>query len=94
LGSLCSHAQPARLELGADDGVKAWFNRRVVISHNRGGDVVPGSETTAITLNPGWNPLLLKITQWSAGWGFCAKIVRPDGAPLDGLRFSAIPPVP
>jgi HEAT repeat protein len=84
--------QPARLEIGSDDGVKAWFNDRVVLAANRGGDVVPGSETGSITLQPGWNSLMLKVTQWTAGWGFCARIAQPDGATLTGLRFSALPP--
>jgi HEAT repeat protein len=85
-------AQPARLEIGCDDGVKAWLNEQLVISANRSGDVVPGAERTAITLNEGWNELQLKVTQWTAGWGFCAKIVKPDGAPLRGLRVSTVHP--
>jgi len=78
-------AQPARLEIGCDDGIKVWLNEQVVISANRSGDVVPGAEQAAITLNEGYNELRLKVTQWTDGWGFCARIVKPDGAPLSGL---------
>ena len=83
-------AQPARLEIGCDDGIKAWLNEQVVISANRSGDVVPGAEKGDITLNEGWNELQLKVTQWTAGWGFCAKIVNPDGTPLRGLSVSTV----
>jgi HEAT repeat protein len=85
-------AQPARLEIGSDDGVKAWFNGQAVITANRVGDVVPGAEKADITLNEGWNELQLKVTQGTAGWGFCARFVKPDGAPLSGLRVSTVHP--
>jgi HEAT repeat protein len=85
-------AQPARLELGADDGLKAWFNGQVVVSANRGGDVKPGEFKADLALKPGWNAILLKITQWTSGWGFCARLVKPDGAPLAPLRLSPYPP--
>ena len=85
-------AQPARLELGSDDGIKAWLNGKVVLSANRSGDVAPGTEKAAVTLQPGWNSLMLKVTQWSAGWGFCARVAKPDGTALPGLRIEAFPP--
>jgi HEAT repeat protein len=84
--------QPARLELGADDGIKAWFNGAVVVSANRGGDVKPGEFKADVTLKAGWNEVLLKITQWTSGWGFCARVVKPDGTPLAPLRLSPYPP--
>jgi HEAT repeat protein len=80
--------QEAQLELGCDDGVKAWVNDKVVITANRGGDVAPGSEKAKVTLNKGWNRVLLKVTQWSAGWGYCARLAKPDGTPLSGIRIS------
>lgn len=84
--------QPARLELGSDDGIKAWFNGKVVITSNRGGAVKPGDQKAPVTLQKGWNPVLLKVTQWSAGWGFCARVAKPDGTSLSGIRVEAFPP--
>lgn len=83
--------QPARLEFGSDDGLKVWLNSEVVLAANRGGDVVPGAEKAAVTLKPGWNTLLLKVTQWTAGWGFCARVAKPDGSPLQGVRVEVNP---
>ncbi|MCX8154851.1 MAG: HEAT repeat domain-containing protein [Verrucomicrobiae bacterium] len=85
-------AQPARLELGADDGLKVWFNGRVVLAANRGGDVQPGEFKAEVALQPGWNQILLKVTQWTSGWGFCARLVKPDGTPLAPGRLSPYPP--
>ena len=83
--------QPARLEFGSDDGLKVWLNGEVVLAANRGGDVVPGAEKAAVTLKPGWNTLLLKVTQWTSGWGFCARVAKPDGSPLQGVRAEVNP---
>ena len=88
----CDQQQPARLELGTDDGVKVWFNSSVVHTNNTFRGLQPGSDKVNVTLKAGWNPLLLKVTQLNQGWAFCARFRKPDGTHLDGLRFSAQPP--
>jgi HEAT repeat protein len=84
--------QLVRLELGTDDGVKVWLNRKVVHAINTFRGLQPGSDKVAVTLNAGWNPILLKVTQLNQGWAFCARFRKPDGSHLDGLQFSAQPP--
>ena len=88
----CDQQQPARLELGTDDGVKVWFNQQVVHTNNTFRGLQPGSDKVSVTLNAGWNSLLLKVTQLNQGWAFCARFVKPDGSHLDGLQFAAEPP--
>jgi hypothetical protein len=88
----CDEEQPARLELGTDDGVKVWFNHSVVHTNNVFRGLQPGSDKVKVTLVPGWNPLLLKVTQLNQGWAFCARFVKPDGSHRDGLQFAAKPP--
>jgi hypothetical protein len=84
--------RPARLELGSDDGIKVWLNRRVVHTNNTFRGLQPGSDKLQVTLNAGWNPLLLKVTQLNQGWAFCLRLLRPDGSHMDGLQFAAEPP--
>ena len=84
--------QPARLELGSDDGVKVWLNENLIFAHNVARPVHPGSDKADLTLNAGWNRLLLKVTQHNQGWGFCARLLQPDGSPLVGVRADAHPP--
>jgi HEAT repeat protein len=84
--------QPVRLELGTDDGVKVWLNHKVVHAINTFRGLQPGSDKVDITLNAGWNSILLKVTQLNQGWAFCARFRKPDGSHLDGLQFSAQPP--
>jgi hypothetical protein len=35
--------------------------------------------------------LLLKVTQNNLGWEFCAKLLKPDGSHLDGLKVESAP---
>jgi HEAT repeat protein len=47
------------------------------------------SDRANVTLKPGWNPLMLKVTQNNLGWEFCARFIKPDGSRLEGLRMTA-----
>ena len=85
----CSQGQPARLELGTDDGVKVWLNEKLVHSNNTFRGLHPGSDKVNVILKSGWNSLLLKVTQLNQGWEFCARILKPDGSPIEGLRYDA-----
>lgn len=86
-----SQARPARLELGSDDGIKVWLNGSLVHTNNTFRALQPASDKVNVTLDPGWNQLLLKITQLNQGWAFCARFLTPDGRHLEGLEFDARP---
>lgn len=83
--------QKARLELGSDDGNKVWINGQLVHANNVSRGLRRDSDQIDISLLSGWNPLLLKVTQNTLGWEFCARIVSPAGKPLPNLRASATP---
>jgi hypothetical protein len=76
----------AVMELGSDDGVKVWLNDKEIYALNVSRPLHPGSDKVNVTLHPGWNPLLLKITQNTQGWGFCVRLRNADGSHLDGVR--------
>ncbi len=80
-------AQAARMELGTDDGVKAWLNGKLVHSHNIARPIVVGADKVNVELKEGWNDLMMKITQNSMGWEFCARMVNTDGSRIEGIRF-------
>lgn len=84
--------QSARIEFGTDDGHKLWLNGKLISEVNRGGAAVPGDFKQTVELQPGWNALLLKVTQDTGPWEFCLRLRKPDGGRLDGLRLSAVPP--
>ncbi len=86
-----SKAQPARLELGSDDGIKAWLNGEVVHANNALRGVRRGEDVVSVTLREGWNELLLKVTNNGGGFAACARIRDPEGGALGGIRVSTRP---
>ncbi|MHC4642066.1 MAG: hypothetical protein ACYS32_10510, partial [Planctomycetota bacterium] len=79
--------QAARLDFGTDDGNKVWLNGKLVHANNEGGAAVPGEHKVAVTLQKGWNVLLLKVTQDTGTWQFCLAIRKPNGSKLEGLSI-------
>ncbi|MDP6543935.1 MAG: DUF1080 domain-containing protein [Phycisphaerae bacterium] len=76
----------ARLDLGSDDGVKAWLNGKLVHTNNVARAAIPYTDKVPVTLRAGWNPLMLKITQNNGPCEFCAQVVTRKGKPIEGLR--------
>jgi HEAT repeat protein len=81
--------QQALLEMGSDDGLKVWLNGSVVHVNNVARALTPGSDKVTVTLRQGWNQLLVKVTQNNQPWEFCARLRKPDGTKLDGIRIDA-----
>ena len=81
--------QPARLETGSDDGLKIWLNGKCVTRANRRRRIMPGQDITTVQLRKGWNVLLMKVTQGDGEFAACARLRKPDGGKLNGLRESA-----
>jgi len=80
-------SQKARLELGSDDAVKAWLNQKPVHANYTHRSAAPRQDLVEITLQKGWNDLLLKVVDHEGGWAFCCRLRRPDGAALDNLKI-------
>ena len=81
--------QPARLEIGSDDGVKVWLNGKVVHAANVNRGLTVAGDKVDVTLSAGWNEVLLKVMQGGGDWGFACGIRAPDGGKLDGIKFKA-----
>jgi len=81
--------QPARLELGSDDGVKAWLNGKLVHEHWVSRGCSPGQDTVNVTLKKGHNDLMLKIVDEKAQWAFSCRLRDGSGMPIEGLKVSA-----
>jgi len=81
-------ATPARLDMGSDDGIKAWLNGKLVHASSAPRAAIPYTDKVRVKLKAGWNPLLLKITQNNVPWEFCARITaaKGTGQPVPGVR--------
>jgi type 1 glutamine amidotransferase len=80
-------SQKVRLELGSNDGIKVWLNGRVVHANNVLRGITPGADKVKVTLQEGWNTLMMKITQGGGTWSACARFRTLDGGKLDGLKI-------
>lgn len=80
--------QDARFAIGSDDGIKLWLNGALIHANNAVRGLTPGQDQATGRLKAGWNDLLAKITQHTAGCGLSMRVTRSDGAPLPGLRLS------
>lgn len=67
-------AQEAKIHWSVDDYIKGWIN----------GTPVGGGN---IKLKPGANTFMLKLGDHGGGWSFNCKLTKPDGSPLEGLRY-------
>ncbi len=76
------HAPTGRsvgLSFGSDDSIKVWLNGELVLDHNIGRAVRPDQEKITIDLVEGENPLLMKISNFSGGYGFYFKPEEDEG---------------
>jgi HEAT repeat protein len=81
-------ARDAVLELGSDDGNKAWVNGKLVHENNIVRPAAPAQDSAPVYLNEGWNTLLIKVTQGGGQWSLCARLRHPEGLKLEGIRIS------
>ncbi len=77
--------QAVVLEMGSDDGVKAWLNGKLIHAHSVARAAIPGSDKANITLEQGANTLMLKITQNVGPWEFCVRIRKAGGGKVEGI---------
>ncbi len=82
-------AQPVRLELGSDDAVKVWLNGKYIHGANQSRGLTAGNDKVKTSLSAGWNVLMLKVIDHSGDWGFCCRILKPNGKPVSGLKIHA-----
>ncbi|MCL4210543.1 MAG: hypothetical protein KJZ68_07750, partial [Phycisphaerales bacterium] len=78
--------QRVRLEMGSDDGIKAWLNGAVIHRNNAMRGLALNSDVAEATLKQGENILLLKITQGNGDWKAAARIRSAEGLKADGWR--------
>ena len=67
----------ASLEIYTDDGVKAWFNGKLVHENNISRGIPSEPDTVNVTLNEGTNHLMLKVTDDIWSWGAIVRLAEP-----------------
>ena len=82
---------PATLALGPDDGARAWINGEVVLEVTGCQGTNVDQFTAPVTLEPGWNRLMVKVYDQGGGWGSYVRFLDAQGAPITGLELSLSP---
>lgn len=82
--------QEALLEIGSDDGIKAWLNGKVILANNVIRSFTPGVDKIKVKLNSGVNRLVFKIIQGGGEWSACCRLRASDGTPLNGVTVGLV----
>jgi hypothetical protein len=69
----------ALMLLGSDDGVRVWLNDELVHTNPAYRGAYPDQDSVPVTLEKGWNKLLIKVLQGGGGWGYYLRFVDPEG---------------
>ncbi|MBN2451050.1 MAG: DUF1080 domain-containing protein [Lentisphaeria bacterium] len=87
-------AMTVAFEAGVDDAMRMWVNGREAYGRNSSGAAVPAEEKGQITLNEGWNLLLVKVLQHSGPAEFCLRLCTAEGKPVEGLTVEPLHQIP
>ena len=88
----CPRGRAAAMEASANDGCKAWVNRRLVHAHRNPRRARPGRHVSRFYLRRGWNEILLKVSHTGDKWGFFIELVDHEGrGPLTDIKASTRP---
>jgi hypothetical protein len=71
---VCDKEKPARLEIYTDDGIKAWFNGKMIHANNISREIPEEPDKVTVTLKEGTNQLMLKVTNVSWTWGAVVRV--------------------
>jgi hypothetical protein len=83
-------AQLAKLWLGTYSGAKVWLNGSVVYVDNTYHGYEADAQQVSLSLNAGWNRLLVKISVWY-GAQISGRIGDAQKMAIDGLAFDPPP---
>ena len=84
-------AQTVQMWMGSDDGIKVWLNGAVVWENNVGRACVLEQDKTTVSLNQGWNKLVVKIAQGRGSWQVAVKLCDSTGQAVPGLVYDTQP---
>jgi len=67
-----------RFGIGSNDGVRVWLNDRLIHDHPILRQATPNQDVVDVTLNEGWNKVLVKVDQAGLKWGMYFSVVDPE----------------
>ncbi len=80
-------AQDVIFEVGSDDGIKIWLNGQVVHDKNVNRGHMQGDDLLDVSLESGWNEVMMKVSQGVGGWAASMIITDTEHNVIEGLKF-------
>jgi hypothetical protein len=82
----CAKAGTYAFTAGSDDSLLVRINGREVWKKHAQRPVRPDEDVFQADLKEGWNEVFLKVANRVEGWGFCLRLVDPEGLLKFALR--------
>jgi tetratricopeptide (TPR) repeat protein len=85
----CDAPRDVALRFGSDESLAAWVNGTEVLRRDvirRGGF---DQDVVGVSLQKGWNRVLVKVGDSTKEWGFRMRVTEPDGKPITDLAAPA-----
>ncbi len=76
------------LHLGSDEAFQVFLNGKRIAGRDVTRPLVADQDAVVLDLKRGPNLLLLKICEGEGAFGFCARLRRLDGSPVEGVTES------
>ncbi|MBN9692761.1 MAG: protein kinase [Verrucomicrobia bacterium] len=84
-----------KLWIGSDDGAQVFLNGREVYRNLIARSFsVDEDEVSDVTLNAGWNVLVMKVINEGGRWEGSARFTTEENAPVPGIQVSFAPEAP
>ena len=81
-----------QVRIGVDDAAKVFLNGAVVGIDSGYDSADPDTESYDVTLNSGWNQLLIKAVNFAVGWTLYARICDTQGNSISSLAYQVNDP--
>lgn len=90
----CQSNTQVALRFASDEALKVWVNGRLVLAHDRRRPINFDQSSVGVTLQKGWNCLLVKVCNQTGSWSFRGRITTPEGAPARGVAHASTAEIP
>jgi len=76
-----------QIRLGSDEACKLWLNDKLIWQHYIKADAILDRDMVTVVLHPGYNKLLIKVTNTSFDWGYYLRITDEKGEGFPDITF-------
>lgn len=85
-------ARVVSLRFSANDTACVWLNGALVLNQSDVRQAIRDESATSVSLEAGWNPVIVRVANDRRNWGFYFNLTGTDGKRLDGLEYAADDP--